>query len=179
MNRDLALKYQALVDGELPEREARQLEQTLQSDPEAQAVVAELRATRALLQENEPEMTLPESREFYWSRIQRQIEQLQTEPMIVESGWLAVVRGWRRLLAPVAGVAVIAFLAIAALRFYNNPRPDDFSQHLAEIENLSEFTSASTFRSANMFVVWVHDTSSLTEAEAQPELIDNDDISLQ
>jgi anti-sigma-K factor RskA len=179
MNRDLALKYQAWVDGELAGREARQLEQALQNDPDAQALVAELRATRALLHENEPEMTLPESREFYWSKIQRQIEKLQAEPVAVESGWLAVVRGWRRFLAPVAGVAVIAFLAIAALRFYNNPRTDDFSQHLAEIENLSEFTSASTFRSANMFVVWVHDTSSLAEADAQPELIDNDDISLQ
>jgi len=71
---------------------------------------------------------------------------------------------------------VILFLAIAALRFYNNPLIDDSNQHLAEIENLSEFTSASTFRSDNMFVVWVHDASSLVEGEPQSELIENDEI---
>ena len=176
MNRDLALKYQAFVDGELSDREARQLELTLQQDPEAQAVVAELRATKALLRENEPEMAVPESREFYWGKIQREIQRLEAEPATsAGGGWVAVVRGWRRLLAPAAGIAVILFLAIAALRFYNNPL-DDSNQHLAEIENLSEFTSASTFRSDNMFVVWVHDASSLAEAEPQSELIETDDI---
>ena len=177
MNRDLALKYQAFVDGELSDREARQLELTLQQDSEAQAVVAELRATKALLRENEPEMAVPESREFYWGKIQRAIQRLEAEPATdAVNGWLAVVRGWRRFLAPAAGMAVILFLAIAALRFYNNPLIDDSNQHLAEIENLSEFTSASTFRSDNMFVVWVHDTSSLAEAEPQSELIETDDI---
>jgi anti-sigma factor RsiW len=96
MNRDLALKYQAFVDGELSDREARQLELTLQQDPEAKAVVAELRATKALLRENEPEMAVPESREFYWGKIQREIQRLEAEPATdAVSGWLAVVRGWR------------------------------------------------------------------------------------
>ena len=49
MNRDLALKFQAFVDGELREAEARQVAQLLETDADARALVAELRDTKALL----------------------------------------------------------------------------------------------------------------------------------
>jgi len=148
MNRDLALKYQAFVDGELPEREARQLAETLERDTEAQAIVAELRATKTLLAGNEPELRLPEALEFYWSKIQREIQRLEAEPPAVPStGWFARIARWRQFLAPAAGVAVIAFLAIAAIRFYNTEEGDQFNQHLAEIENLSEHATSYSFRS--------------------------------
>src|SRR5687768_9616349 len=154
MNQDVALKYQAFVDGELSASEARRMAQILEKDADARALVAELRSTRALLAGNEPEVTVPESREFYWSKIQRQIERLEAEPAGVEGGgWRGALSAWRRFVAPLAGVAVITFLAMVAVRFYS-PEPVDY---LAEIENLSEESTAYSFRSGNMFVVWTQD----------------------
>lgn len=175
MNRDLALKYQAFVDGELSESEASQVARTIEGDPEAQALVAELRGTKALLTANEAEVKLPESREFFWSKIQREIERLEAEPAAarIEGGWWA---GWRRFLSPLAGVAVIAFLAVTAMRMYvNNTTPADY---LAEIENLSDESTSYSFRSGNMFVVWVQDTS-VGGNDSQAEFIDYDDAIAQ
>jgi hypothetical protein len=185
MNGDLALKYQALVDGELPEGEARALTRAMESDPEAQALVGELRATKAALAGNEPELGVPEGREFYWNKIQHGIERLEPEaccaPAFVglrrgmpAGGWAAMMAGWRRFVAPLAGVAVIAFLAIATVKFYNSPLIEDYTQHLAEIENLSEHSTSFSFRSDNMFVVWVQD-SPTPASDGQVEFIDNDD----
>jgi anti-sigma factor RsiW len=173
MNRDLALKYQAFVDGELPEREARAMAEAIERDPEAQALIGELRATKNALAGNEPEVVVPETREFYWNKIQQAIERLDAAS--TESRWITVLAAWRRFLAPLAGVAVIAFLAVTAVRFYNSPLVDDLTQHLAEIENLSEHSTSMSFRSDNMFVVWVQDTSS-HDADGQVELIDNDEV---
>lgn len=157
MNQDLALKFQAFVDGELREAEARQVARLLETDADARALVAELRDTKALLAGNEPQIPLPESRDFYWGKIQREIQRLEAEPASAgrAAGWLLAIAGWRRFLAPLAGVAVIAFLAMVAVRFYS-PEPVDY---LAEIENLSEESTAYSFRAGNMFVVWTKDTA--------------------
>jgi len=172
MKRDLALKYQAFVDGELSEREARGVAEAIARDPEAQALVAELRATRTALAGNEPEVTLPETPEFYWSKIEREIRRCGAESPH-EGRWTAVFARWRRFLAPVAGVAVVAFLAIAAIKFQTG-QVDDYAQHLAEIENLSEHSTSFSFRSDNMFVVWVQDKD-YPDVDNQVELIDNED----
>jgi anti-sigma-K factor RskA len=175
MNRDLALKYQAFVDGELPEREARAMAQAIEHDAEAQALIGELRATKTVLAGSEPEVTVPESREFYWNKIEQGILRLDAAPAREgKGGWAAAIGAWRRFLAPLASVAVIAFLAIVAVRFYNSPLIDDYTQHLAEIENLSEHSTSLSFRSGNMFVVWVQDTSA-ADMDNQAEFIDNDD----
>jgi anti-sigma-K factor RskA len=155
MNQELALKYQAFVDGELSESEARRLAHVLENDADARALVAQLRNSKAMLAGNEPDVTLPESREFYWGKIQRQIDCLERDPVDATTGrWRAMLAGWRRFVAPLAGVAVITFLGMVAVRFYN-PEPVDY---LAEIENLSEESTAYSFRSGNMFVVWTRDT---------------------
>src|SRR6188508_649896 len=160
MNQELALKYQAFVDGELSESEARRVAQSLETDAAARALVAELRNSKTILTGNEPEVTLPESREFYWGKIQRQIECLEREPVGVSTGrWWTMLAGWRRFVAPLAGVAVITFLGMVAVRFYD-PEPVDY---LAEIENLSEESTAYSFRSGNMFVVWTKDTDAQQE----------------
>jgi anti-sigma factor RsiW len=175
MKRDLALKYQAFVDGELSEREARGVAEAIERDPEAQALVAELRATRTALAGNEPEVTLPETPEFYWSKIEREIRRCGAEPLGASEGrWAAAFAGWRRFLAPVAGVAVMAFLAIAAVKLFHTAQVDDYAQHLAEIENLSEHSTSFSFRSDNMFVVWVQDKD-YADVDSQVELIDNED----
>lgn len=175
MNRDLALKYQAFVDGELPEREARAVEAELERDPEGKALVAELRATKLALAGNEPEIKLPENPEFYWSKICRQIQALEAQPAeCSEKGWAALA-GWRRFLAPLAGVAVVTFLAIAAVKFFHAEQVDEYAQHLAEIENLSEYSSSLSFRSDNMFVVWVQEQD-YQDTDNQVDFIDNEDV---
>jgi len=175
MKRDLALKYQAFVDGELSEREARGVAEAIERDPEAQALVAELRATKSTLAGNEPEVTLAETPEFYWSKIEREIRRRSEEPVgTAAARWVAILAGWRRFLAPMAGVAVVAFLAIAAIKFQTG-QVDDYAQHLAEIENLSEHSTSFSFRSDNMFVVWVQDKE-YADVDSQVDLIDNEDI---
>lgn len=175
MKRDLALKYQAFVDGELSEREARSVVQAIERDPEAQALVAELRATKAILAGNQPEVTMPETPEFFWNKVRREIERCAAESAgVPQPRWAVALAGWRRFVAPLAGVAVIAFLAIGAVKFFSPKQVDDYLQHLAEIENLSEHSTSFSFRSDNMFVVWVQEKD-YQDIDSPVEFIDNED----
>ena len=72
-NHDDQLKLQAHFDGELPEPEARAVANWLARDREAVALLAELRNTRKALKGFESDIKLPETREFYWSKIEREI----------------------------------------------------------------------------------------------------------
>jgi anti-sigma factor RsiW len=101
MNAETQLKVQALVDGELPPNEAAQVEALLVGDAGARQLAASLKATRDALRDNEPQLAVPESREFYWSKIAREIERLETQPaQPVPTPWLRWVRrrwaAWRR-----------------------------------------------------------------------------------
>jgi negative regulator of sigma E activity len=169
MNRDLELKLQAYVDGELPEREAHSLARWIAGDQEAQALLAELKMAKAFLQGNEPELSVPASREFYWSKIQRAIERADAVEATPAPGWWL---GWQKYLAPLAGVALVVFFAIGAFNIYNARMRNNDGHHLAEIENLSDEMGAFSFRaSENMFVVWVYDKA--TDESPEPELIDD------
>mgnify|MGYP003332715098 CR=1 FL=1 len=112
IDRDTQLKIQAFTDGELAESEAREITALIARDREAAALHAELKNTRQALVESERGVTLPESREFYWSKIQREIDKvevvqpLQPEPTL----WQLV----SRLLKPVSAVAVIVLFAMIA-----------------------------------------------------------------
>jgi len=152
MKFDQELKIQAYLDGELSPRESREVQAWLATDSEAQALLTELKLTRSALVGNEPEVKLPESREFYWSKIERQIEaEAPAEAAARIPFWLA----WRRYFAPVAGVAIVAVLAVFSIRVVDVP--EDANSYMAEVENLSEHSSSISFRSQseNMFVVWV------------------------
>ena len=155
MKPDLELKLQAYLDGELPDREAREVAAALASDTEAQQLLAELKTTTSVLRENEPQLTVPESREFYWSKIERAIECAQPEPaQPLMAVWFAL----RRVIAPVAGLALVLFLGIASFKVNTVSDP---SVHLAEVESLSEHVSSFSFRSQseNMFVVWLSENT--------------------
>lgn len=115
MNADFELKLQSYLDGELSEKEAREVEASLASDAEGRALLAELRNTNSALAGYEAEIKLPESREFYWSKIQREIqrqEKAETARPTVS------VPFWRRYLVPVSTFAV---LGIAALLTVTEP----------------------------------------------------------
>ena len=109
------LKLQAYLDGELPEGEAREVSARLARDQESAALLGELRQTRDCLAGFEAEVKLPETREFYWSKIQREIQRLdasQAAPNQAASLWVSL----RRFLVPAAGVALLAIAGLVAGR---------------------------------------------------------------
>lgn len=73
MTEDARLKLQAWVDGELSAADAREVVRWAERDSEAAALVGQLRALRRCLAAGEPERVVPETREFYWAQIARQL----------------------------------------------------------------------------------------------------------
>jgi negative regulator of sigma E activity len=112
------LKLQAFLDGELPEGDRREMANLLARDQQAADLLTELRHTRQALSGYERGLKLPESREFFWSKIQRQIESEQAReaaqrarPQEV-SIWVRL----RQLLVPATALALVAFAGLIATR---------------------------------------------------------------
>jgi hypothetical protein len=167
MTSESELNLQAYLDGELSGRQERQVAEWIAGDTEAQKLVAELKMTKIALAGGELEARLPETHEFYWSKIQRGIEKTVPVESRPVTDWIAA---WRRLLAPLAGVALVAFLTFYSFKMYESG--DDSRHHLAVVENLSEHTGAYSFRSQSekMFVVWVYNRSEEPDTEAEETL---------
>ena len=111
MNLDDQLKLQAWLDGELPEDEAAAMSDRVARDPEARALMTELQNTATALKDFEAGVKLPESREFFWSKIEREIERSSRAEPAPERplSWMA----W--LLRYVAPVGAAAALMLAML----------------------------------------------------------------
>ena len=168
MNKDLHLRLQSYLDGELSDRERRRVEAWLSQDADARAWRAELAMAKGFLHGNEPEKQVPDTREFYWSKIRREIERTEKAASASsQSPWFV----WRKYLVPVAGVALVTLMAVSTIRLNTVPSIDPYVSHLAEIENLSEHSGSFSFRSQaeNMFVVWVYDRTE--EPNSEPELM--------
>ena len=176
MNLEQQLELQAYVDGELSGGDARRVADWLAKDESAQGLVAELRMAKAALAGNEPERSVPETREFYWSKIERALQRPEPAQGKPTPAWLLA---WRKYLMPATGLAVVALLAVTTARFSNLTGLDDLTRHFAEVENLSEQFSSYSFRShsENMFVVWVHDRNLDDAAEPEPD--NEDDFIIQ
>lgn len=172
MKSELQLKIQAYLDGELSAWQSRRMARLVATDPEAQKLLSELRTTRDFLAANEPERLLPEEPRFYWSRIQQSIERCDAlaEPIRTEGF------SWRRMLAPLAGVAMAALLAVVSVKFLPSTTNEDSLWNLAEIENLSADTDFKSFRSTSekMFVVWIEEKPVATEPES--DYFEDDDL---
>jgi len=150
MDFETELKLQAYLDGELPETEAREIAKFLAQDQEAALLLGELKNTRQALKGSEIVVQLPESREFYWSKIEREIERLE-KLQRVEQKRLFIFR-LQRILVPVTGaLAVAVFLGITL--FGNS------GTALGETELATEDMGAITFRSESegMTTVWLYD----------------------
>lgn len=167
------LKLQAWVDGELPESESACMAECIRTDKEAAALAAELKMTRGFLAGNEPEAKLSDSREFYWSKIERAIELADAgAPEHNPLPWLAVLR---RYLAPASGFALVAFLTLFSIGVLNhNPNArtsgvDTQFRPLVEEQTLSEHVDTISYRpkSENMFVVYIVN---------KDEAVDEDDM---
>jgi anti-sigma factor RsiW len=148
MDNERQLKLQAYLDGELPEGERRAVEAWLAQDAEAVGLLAELRHTNAALGEFEASLTLPESREFYWSKIQREIQRQQVQPRLAATEFRAT--GWRRLFLPASALAGLAMLVLVTLQL-NVHGP------AAGLEAAIEDGSVFTYRdqSQGMTLVWL------------------------
>ena len=112
MDYEAQLKLQAFLDGELPEAQAKEVADWLARDAEAAALAGELRCTRQALAGFETGVAMPESREFFWSKLQRELDQVEpAEPPPVNlAAWM------RRLLLPAGAVAALALGLFVALR---------------------------------------------------------------
>ena len=164
MNREFELKLQAYLDGELGAREAREVEGRTQADPAAQALLSELRMTAGALRGNEPEHKVPDTREFYWSRIERGIEagdKAARASRFWSLGWL--FRYWPQLSG--ASAAILLLLAATAhFQLLGKPGWEDIENPLSE-------TGTFCFRSEpdRMTLVWVYDRPQ--EPEESPDLV--------
>ena len=110
---NLQLKIQASLDGELSEGEAREVAALVATNPEASALHAELKNTRCALMGAEAGVKVPETREFYWNRISREISRLDNAPA-GRSGlslWQILAR-WLKPMGAVAAVAIVGVLAL-------------------------------------------------------------------
>ena len=115
MNIDQQLQLQSYLDGELSPGETRQVTELLKVNAEARALLAELKNTTTALSGSELEIKLPETRDFFFSKIQRQIEreeQVQTKKAPERTPVLGQL--WKYFL-PLAGAtaAVILFAVVS------------------------------------------------------------------
>jgi len=112
IDHNLQLKIQAFLDGELSEVEAREVAAFIASNAEAAALHAELKNTRRAMVAFEADIKVPETREFYWSRISREISKLEQTPAVktAPTFW-QLLAGWMKPIGAVAAVALVGALA--------------------------------------------------------------------
>ena len=171
MKTEQMLRLQAYLDNEVSSAEGREIASWIARDAEAKALYEELAATKSLLEpENELAATVPDSRDFYWSKIAREIERVEREPAREHSSrpW------WIRILAPVAGAAALALIVFTSISV-NGPTGRGLAIKDHQIEQ-SQTDSSITFYSPaqKMTVVWI--PSGRVEADANVDL-DEDEAS--
>ncbi len=147
------LKLQAYLDGELTAAEAAQVADWLATDADAAALLAELQSVKTVLAGSETICKLPETREFFWSKIQREIERQEAAETVPvrKLSWLAWLQ---RHVMPVSGAALVSCLVvIMALHSFGS------STEFGEMEVASDQMGAYTFRDqqAQMTMVWFYD----------------------
>lgn len=107
------LKLQAYLDGELPESESRETANRLARDQDAAALLKELRQIHQAMAGFEDSIRLPEARDFYWSKIKREIQR-QDSPAAEIRPSVPLIARLRRLLVPAAGLALLVIAGIVA-----------------------------------------------------------------
>jgi anti-sigma factor RsiW len=105
-DKEWTLDLQAYVDGELEPSRRSDVERVLAGDAEARELVAALRSLGEVVRAHEPIARVPETREFYWSQIQRRIDQEATSDARRADGATRAA-GWLRWLVPALGVAAV------------------------------------------------------------------------
>ena len=158
MNEEQQLKLQAFLDGELPEREAREVLAWTQRDGAAAALLAELKNTRQALVKSEPHLSVPESRDFFWSKIEREIQRL--EPETARTPDASLFAGLRRWFFP--AVALGALVIAGLIAYLNTPKTvvDGVADaDTTTVETTLASADATTYRDAGegTTLVWFSD----------------------
>jgi hypothetical protein len=159
MNLEAQLKLQAFLDGELSSQEGPEVAEWLARTPEAQALAAELRIAQTFLNGQELERRVPESRDFYWSQIERRLPSADStaedSPSWISLGW------WLRWLMPVGATALLT-LWLATPPGKTPASNLAFLEWPEEIDTSVPDISTVSFHSASegVTVVWI-DMSSL------------------
>ena len=113
MKQEDKLKIQAWLDGELAPQESARIADLIDNDLEAKELSEDLRAMQKALEVGEKPAVLEDSREFYWSQVERQIE---AEEPITENAQPELVSGSLgnalRWLIPVGSLAAISALML-------------------------------------------------------------------
>ena len=171
MDQDQELKLQAFLDGELPEAEAREVANLVARDQAAAGLVAELRNTRQALAGFERPAQVPESREFYWSKIAREIGRQGAREAAPHSAPVPFMRRLQRLLAPLSALTAVLVLTTLSVFRAGGPAGDAST----ELEMSSDQMGALTYRSQTegMTMVWLYDRdgSQFTD-EASPGIVE-------
>lgn len=164
MKQEFELKLQAYLDGELAPGEASAVAAQIETDAGARALHAELQQTTVLLKNNEVERRLPQTREFFWSQIEREISRQEARNERASAPWWLELL--RRHAGMVSGVGVAAALVVLAAIQLNWVSGD----LLEEIDNPLDETTSFSFRSESqkMTVVWIANPSS-KKAEDEPD----------
>jgi anti-sigma factor RsiW len=153
MTEEQQLKLQAFLDGELPESDSRKVAAWIAQDADAAALLGELTNTWKALKDIKPEIKLPESREFYWSKIKREIERAAPEPVAAPKGSLST--WFRRAFVPLGAMAALALVALVVVNSFSSGghHPMPMSANVM----LGSDASAFTYRddAQDMTVVWL------------------------
>ncbi|MEI7731468.1 MAG: hypothetical protein WCO56_17975 [Verrucomicrobiota bacterium] len=167
MNREEQIRVMAYLDGELTPAESKQVELWLATSPDGQGLAAELRLTREALRGNETSVKVPESPEFYWSKIQQAIEREERQTVPVSQPWWVMLR---RYLKPISGFALFMLLAMGSTEFWMTGA----RYEAVEVENMSEHTQSLSFhnQAERMSVVWIvnRDTEEAESADPEDEM---------
>jgi anti-sigma factor RsiW len=166
MKHNLELKVQAWVDGELPEKEARRIGDWIGRDAEAAALAAELGSLKQAMLQNEAAAHLTDSREFYWSKVQRQIEREGGAGRTKRLPWYAP---WRRIAAMATGAVALACVLLMTVFQTKAPTFD-------ELTSTGEGMEAVSFhdQSGQMTVVWLDDGAPAQEEPTPTNLRSED-----
>ena len=161
MDFEKKLKLQAYLDGELPQAEVRGVVDWLAQDQEAAALLAELRQMNQVFKGFEAEIRLPESREFYWSKIHRAIE-AQDAALARSEVHIPFSARLRRLLLPNKSVAVVLIVGLLTV---------PWTSQVSRTETSLDDSGALTFHdfAAGTTLVWL-------TYPAEGEVAQNDDL---
>ena len=150
---EIELKIQALVDGELTESEAEQIRECMGNDVRFQILYAQLIQTKDLISKHEMPRILPESGDFYWTKIAQEIGGV--EPANQVSNNSLVIKWLFRRLAPLLGIAAIVLLITLQQPSMLDLDIEFESDH--ELELVDDDIEVMTFNSFDdsMSIVWL------------------------
>ncbi len=125
MNQENRLEIQAWLDSELPPQRAAQISNLVQSNDQAKTLADELRMVQSTLRNGETQTQVADTRDFYWSQIELQIEAEEPIPTVEEPKLTpSPVAGLMRWVVPAGSLAAIFALIITFGSLNNFNKPD-------------------------------------------------------